>query len=90
MFYRLWKFSSMILLRPFIWEPSTIPIILRFGLFIMSQISWMFCARNILDLAFSLIDMAFFSIISFIIEIFLSHLLQFVSDALVYISSFLS
>jgi hypothetical protein len=40
---------------PLSWESSSsIPIIFRFGLFMVSQIFWMFCVRNFLDLAFSL------------------------------------
>ena len=35
-------------------SPST-PIIFTFGLFIVSQISWMFCGKNLLDLQFSFV-----------------------------------
>jgi hypothetical protein len=71
------KPSPMILLkifsRPCIWESSpSIPIILRLGLFIVSQISWMLYAMNFLDLAFSLIDVLISSIISSMLEIFFS------------------
>jgi hypothetical protein len=50
-FFRLGKFSSIILLKiftgPLIWEASlsSIPIILRFGLLIVSCISWSFGLR---------------------------------------------
>jgi hypothetical protein len=57
-FFRLGKFSSIILLKIFS-EPlssksslSSIPIILRFGLLIVSWISWMFCIRSFLHLHF--------------------------------------
>ena len=37
------------------WSSSpSIPIILRFCLLMFSQISWMFCVKNLLDLMFSL------------------------------------
>ena len=36
--------------------PSSIPIILMFGLFMVSRISWMFSVRNLLDLMFYLIN----------------------------------
>lgn len=45
-----------------------IPIILRFGLFTISQISWMFCVRKFLDLTFSLTDVSISSIASSIPE----------------------
>jgi hypothetical protein len=51
-FFRSGKFSSIILLKiftgPLIWESSlsSIPIILKFQLLIMSWISWMFWVRN--------------------------------------------
>jgi len=53
-FFRLWMFSSVILLKiytgPLSWDflLSSIPIILRFDLLIVSWISWMFWVRNIL------------------------------------------
>ena len=65
-FFRLGKFSSMILLNIFsvplscISSPSSIPIILKFVLFIVSQISWMFCVKNLLDLMFSLANESIF------------------------------
>jgi hypothetical protein len=61
---RLGKFSFMILLKIFSgpWilklSPSSIPVILRFALFTVSQISWVFCVRNSLDLTFSLISVS--------------------------------
>ena len=38
------------------WEfsPSSTHIVLRLGLFVVSQVSWMFCIRNSLDLIFYL------------------------------------
>ena len=69
-FFRLGKFSSMILLNIFsvplscISSPSSIPIILKFVLFIVSQISWMFCVKNLLDLMFSLTNESISSIVS--------------------------
>jgi hypothetical protein len=41
---------------PLSWESSlsSIPIILRFGLLIMSWVSWMFQVRSFLHFAFSL------------------------------------
>jgi hypothetical protein len=40
-----------------------------FGHFIVSQISWMFCVQNFLDLKFSLTNVSISSIISLILEI---------------------
>jgi hypothetical protein len=64
------KFSSMILLSTFSEffalesSPSDIHIVFSFGLFILSQISRMFCVSNVLDLIFSLTDGSISSIIS--------------------------
>jgi hypothetical protein len=44
-------------------SPSSIPIILRLGLLMVSQISWIFCVRNFLDITFSLTGVS----ISFVI-----------------------
>ena len=56
-FFRLGKFSFMILLNIFSvtssWSSSSVPIIPRFGLFVVSQISRIFCVKNLLDLTFS-------------------------------------
>jgi hypothetical protein len=66
-FFRLGKFSSIILLKiftgPLSYEssPSFIPIILTFGLLIVSSISWMCWVRNFLDFAFSLTVVSMFS-----------------------------
>ena len=55
-FFRLRSFSSIILLKiftgPLSWESllSSIPIILKFHLLIVSWISWMFWVRSILHL----------------------------------------
>jgi hypothetical protein len=59
-FFRLGKFSSIILLKiftgPLRWESwlSSIPIILSFGVLSVSWISWMFCVKSFLHFAFSL------------------------------------
>ena len=59
--------------RPLLSESSpSIPIILRFDLFIVSQISWMFCVRNILDLILSLTNVLISTILSFMPEILFS------------------
>jgi hypothetical protein len=51
-----WDFSS-----------SSIPVILRLGLFMVSQISWMFYdVRIALDLMFSFTDVSISSIVSFV------------------------
>jgi hypothetical protein len=69
-FFRLGKFSSIILLKiftgPLSWESSfsSIPIILRFGLLNVSWISWMFWVRSFLLFAFSLIVVSMFSMVS--------------------------
>jgi hypothetical protein len=69
-FFRFGKFSSIILLKiftgPLSWEPSlsSIPIILRFGLHIVSWISWMFGVRRFLHFAITLTVMSMFSMIS--------------------------
>jgi hypothetical protein len=69
-FYRLGTFSSIILLKiftgPLNWESllSSIPIILRFGLLIVSWIFWMFWVKSFLHFAFSLIVVSMFSMIS--------------------------
>jgi hypothetical protein len=68
--FRLFKFSSIILLNiftgPLSWEYSlcSIPIILRFLLLTVSWISWMFWVRNFLHFAFSLTVMSIFSMAS--------------------------
>ena len=59
-FFRLETFSSIILLKtfsgPLSWESSffSISFILRFGLFIISWISWMFWDRSFLHFTFCL------------------------------------
>ena len=74
LFLSVSKFSSMILLkvfsRPWSWDFSpSIPIILSLHLFMLSQISWMFCVRKFLDLTFSLIDISISSPVSSTSEI---------------------
>ena len=61
--FGLGKFSCMILLKIFSGTLNCdsspyIPIILRFVFIIVSQISWMFCVRNILGFTFSLINVS--------------------------------
>ena len=73
-FFRLGKFSYMILLSMFTvslsWTSSySIPIILGFRLFMVSQISSMFYVRSLLDLMFSLTDECNSSMVSSIREI---------------------
>jgi hypothetical protein len=53
-FFRLGEFSSIILLKILSWESSdsSMPIIFRFGLFIVSCISWMFWCRSFLCFSF--------------------------------------
>ena len=69
-FFRLGKFSSIILLKiftgPLSWKSllSSIPIILRFGLLLVSWISWMFWVRSFLLFAFSLTVVSMFSTVS--------------------------
>jgi hypothetical protein len=69
-FFRLRKFSSIILLKiftgPVSYESSlsSIPIILRFCLLIVSSISWMFWIRSFLLFAFSLTVVSMFSTVS--------------------------
>jgi hypothetical protein len=62
------NFSSMILLKHFFWawnwESSSSTIILRFGGYIVSQISWMFSVKNILNLTFPLTAISISSIVS--------------------------
>jgi hypothetical protein len=69
-FFRLWTFASIILLKilasPLSWESSlsSISIILRFGLLIVSWISWMFTVKSFLHFAFSFIVVSMFSMVS--------------------------
>jgi hypothetical protein len=69
-FFRLGKFSSIILLKIFTgllrWKSSlsSIPSILRFGLLIVSWISWMFWVRSFLHFAFSLTVVSMFFMVS--------------------------
>jgi hypothetical protein len=73
-FFRVGKFSSIILLKIFTghlsWKSSfsSIPIILMFGLLIVSWISWMFWVMIILYFAFSLIVVSVFSMMSSVPE----------------------
>jgi hypothetical protein len=68
--FRLGKLSSMIMLKifpgPLSWESSlsSIPIILRFGLLIVSWISWMFWVRSLFIFVFSLTAVSMFSMVS--------------------------
>ena len=69
-FCRLGMISSITLLKiftgPLSWESSlsSIPIILRFGLLIVSWISWMFWVGVFLLFAFSLTVVSMFSMVS--------------------------
>jgi hypothetical protein len=77
-FLRLGKFSSIILLKIFIGPLScdssfsSISSILRFGLLIVSWISWMFWVRSSLHFAFSLTVVSIFSMVSYTPEILYS------------------
>jgi hypothetical protein len=77
-FFRLGKFSSIILLKiftgPLIWESSlsTIPIIPRSGLVIVSWISWMFWVKSFLNFPFYLTVVSMFSMVSSAPEILYS------------------
>ena len=74
-FFRLENFSSIIFLNIFSGplscnsSPSSTPVILRFCHFMVSQISSMFCVKNLLDLLCSLIDEFISSIVSSVSEI---------------------
>jgi hypothetical protein len=59
---------------PLSWESSlsSIPIILSFGLLIVSWISWMFCLRSFLHFVFSLTIVSVFSMVSTAPEILFS------------------
>ena len=84
-FFRLGKFSSIHLLKIFTGplssesSLSSIPIILRFGLLIVSWISWMFGVRSFLHFAFSLTVVSMLSMVSSAPEIL--YLLYSVGDA---------
>ena len=52
--------------------PFSVPITHRFGLFIVSQLSWMFSVRNFVHFAFSLTDVSIFSMVSSTPEILTS------------------
>ena len=59
---RLGKFSSVIFFSVFsaflCWDSSlSVPIILRFGLYMVFQIFWMFCVWSFSDLIFSLMNL---------------------------------
>ena len=74
-FFRLGEFSSIILLKVFA-SPlsgesslSSLPIIIRFGLLIVSWISWMFGVRRILLFVFSFTVVSTFPMVSSQLEI---------------------
>jgi hypothetical protein len=79
-FFRLGKFSSLILLKIFTgilsWESllSSIHVILRFVLLIVSWISWMFCVRTICILHFAFCFFFFFTVMSVFSICYLLHL----------------
>jgi hypothetical protein len=74
-FFRLGRFCSIILLKiftgPLSWKfsLSSIPIILRFDLLIMSWISWMVWVRSFLLFVFSLTVVLMISMVSSAFEI---------------------
>jgi hypothetical protein len=77
-FFRLGKFSSIILLKIFT-DPLNLEFLLfsisinhRFGLLIVSLISWMFWVRNFFHFSFSLIVVSIFCVVSSAPEIFSS------------------
>jgi hypothetical protein len=88
-FFGLGNFSSIILLKiftgPLSWESSfsSIPIILRFCLLIVSWISWMFWVRSFLHFAFSFTVVSMASMVSSAPEI-LSYLLYSIVDTGIY------
>lgn len=57
--------------EPLSWDSSlhSAPTVLGFGLFMDSQIAWMFCVRKFLDLIFSLTDVSISSTMSSMPEI---------------------
>ena len=69
-FFRLKKFSSIILLKiftgPLSWGSSlsSMPIFLKFSLLIVSWISWMFWVRSFLHFTFSLTVMSMLPMVS--------------------------
>ena len=81
-FFRLGKFSSIILLKiftvPLRCESSLqfIPIILRFGLLILSWISWIFWVRSFLHFAFSLTIVSY--LLYVIIHIFVCYIHRYI------------
>jgi hypothetical protein len=54
---------------PWVSSPSSVPIICRFGLFMASQTSWMFCAWNFFQFKFSLAKVSISSILSSVHEV---------------------
>lgn len=73
-FFKLGKFFPKVSMNtfsvPLRWSP--IPICLRFVLFMVSQISSIFCVKILLNLTFSLIKESVFSIVSLTLEIIFS------------------
>jgi hypothetical protein len=67
----LFRLALKIFTGPLSWESSlsSIPIILRFGLFIVSWIFWMFWVRRFLHFTFSLTVVSMFSMVSSVPEI---------------------
>jgi hypothetical protein len=87
-FFLLGKCSSVIVLKMFSGpsncesSPPSMPVILKFGLFIVFQISWMFWVRNLLYLAFSLTNVMANIFLGILMpEIFLFHLFYSVGNA---------
>lgn len=74
-FVEIWAFHLGI----FFFFPY-ISIILRFAIFAMFQISWMFCVINFIDLAFSLTNASIFSILSSHVEMLFHFFLYTVGN----------
>jgi len=95
-YFRLGKFSSIILLNiftdPLCWESSisSIPIILRFDLLIVSWISCMFWARSFLCFTSFLTVVSMSSMVSSAPEILslISSILLVMLASMAYVSSF--
>lgn len=94
-FFRLGKFSSMIMLKmcfvslTWVYSASSVPVILTLGLVIVSHISWIFNTRIILDLTFCLFKVSISPIISSIAESLFCNSLFYCLCVPVHVSKFL-